>query len=98
MAHDHPQDIQPNRTGTAPVPAPACGPCCGAAEHAPVASVPAPPGGGQRFRIPAMDCASEESEMGCAVGGGPGGLALRFRLGERSRRIAGEPHGALEAV
>ena len=96
MAHDHPHDIQPNRTGTAP--APACGPCCGAAEHAPVASVPAPPGGGQRFRIPAMDCASEESEIRRAVEGVPGVLGLRFQLGERSLRIAGEPQAALAAV
>ncbi|MBP7966173.1 MAG: heavy metal translocating P-type ATPase [Burkholderiaceae bacterium] len=96
MAHDHPHDIQPNRTGTAP--APACGPCCGAAEHEPVASVPAPPGGGQRFRIPAMDCASEESEIRRAVEGVPGVLGLRFQLGERSLRIAGEPQAALAAV
>ncbi|MBT9597287.1 MAG: heavy metal translocating P-type ATPase [Vitreoscilla sp.] len=96
MAHDHPQDIQPNRTGTAP--APACGPCCDTAEHAHVAPVPAPPGGGQRFRIPAMDCASEESEIRRAVEGVPGVLGLRFQLGERSLRIAGEPQAALAAV
>ena len=61
-------------------------------------SVPAPPGGGQRFRIPAMDCASEESEIRRAVEGIPGVLGLRFQLGERSLRIAGEPQAALAAV
>ena len=60
--------------------------------------MPAPPGGGQRFRIPAMDCASEESEIRRAVEGVPGVLGLRFQLGERSLRIAGEPQAALAAV
>jgi Cd2+/Zn2+-exporting ATPase len=55
-------------------------------------------GGGQRFRIPAMDCASEESEIRRAVEGVPGVLGLRFQLGERSLRIAGEPQAALAAV
>ena len=96
MAHDHPHDIQPNPAGEAP--APACGACCGAAEHAPAAAAPAPLGGGQRFRIPAMDCASEESEIRRAVEGIPGVLGLRFQLGDRSLRIAGEPHAALAAA
>jgi Cd2+/Zn2+-exporting ATPase len=63
-------------------------------------SLPSPhrPGGGQRFRIPAMDCASEESEIRRAVEGVPGVLGLRFQLGERSLRIAGEPQAALAAV
>ena len=37
-----------------------------------------------------MDCASEESEIRRAVEGVPGVLGLRFQLGERSLRIAGE--------
>ncbi len=96
MAHAHPHDIQPNPADSAP--APDCGACCGAAEHVSVASAPAPLGGGQRFRIPAMDCASEESEIRRAVEGIPGVLGLRFQLGERSLRIAGEPQAALAAV
>ena len=60
--------------------------------------MPAPLDGGQRFRIPAMDCASEESEIRRAVEGIPGLIGLRFQLGERSLRIAGEPQAALAAV
>jgi Zn2+/Cd2+-exporting ATPase len=45
-----------------------------------------------------MDCASEESEIRRAVEGVPGILGLRFQLGERSLRIAGEPQAALAAV
>ena len=45
-----------------------------------------------------MDCASEESEIRRAVEGVPGVLGLRFQLGERSLRIAGEPQAALAAV
>ena len=96
MAHDHPHDIKPDPAG-ALQPA-ACGACCGASDHAPAASASVPLGGGQRFRIPAMDCASEESEIRRAVEGIPGVLGLRFQLGERSLRIAGEPQAALAAV
>ena len=45
-----------------------------------------------------MDCASEESEIRRAVEGVPGVLGLRFQLGERSLRIAGQPQAALAAV
>ncbi len=45
-----------------------------------------------------MDCAREESEIRRAVEGVPGVLGLRFQLGERSLRIAGEPQAALAAV
>ena len=45
-----------------------------------------------------MDCASEESEIRRAVEGVPGVLGLRFQLGERSLRIAGEPQAAMAAV
>ena len=96
MAHDHPPDIKPDPAG-ALQPA-GCGACCGASDHAPAASASVPLGGGQRFRIPAMDCASEESEIRRAVEGIPGVLGLRFQLGERSLRIAGEPQAALAAV
>jgi Zn2+/Cd2+-exporting ATPase len=42
---------------------------------------------GARFRIPSMDCASEESEIRHALEGISGIRALRFRLGERSLAI-----------
>ena len=84
MAHDHPHDIKPDPAG-ALQPA-GCGACCGASDHAPAASASVPLGGGQRFRIPAMDCASEESEIRRAVEGIPGVLGLRFQLGELSDR------------
>ena len=96
MAHDHPHDIKPDPAG-ALQPA-GCGACCGASDHAPAASASVPLGGGQRFRIPAMDCASEESEIRRAVEGIPGILGLRFQLGERSLRIDGDPQAALEAA
>ncbi len=48
---------------------------------------------GVRFRIPSMDCASEESEIRRALEGVQGIQSLSFRLGERSLRI-----GALPAV
>ena len=96
MAHDHPLDIKPAPARTSQ--SAGCGACCGASEHAPAAAAPIPLGGGQRFRVPAMDCASEESEIRRAVEGIPGILGLRFQLGERSLRIDGDPQAALEAA
>ncbi len=96
MTHDHPLDIKPDPAGT--LPSAGCGASCGASERAPAAAAPIPLGDGQRFRIPAMDCASEESEIRRAVEGIPGILGLRFQLGERSLRIDGEPQAALEAA
>ena len=96
MAHDHPLDIKPAPARTSQ--SVGCGACCGASEHAPAAAAPIPLGGGQRFRVPAMDCASEESEIRRAVEGIPGILGLRFQLGERSLRIDGDPQAALEAA
>ena len=100
MAHEHTQDIKPlpaGKLGTS-----TCGACCGDLSAAPTAfaptGVPTQLGGGQRFRIPAMDCASEESEIRRAVEGIPGVLGLRFQLGERSLRIDGQPAAALAAV
>ena len=96
MAHEHTQDIKPLSTGI--LDPSNCGTCCGDVSPAPFASAPAQLGRGQRFRIPAMDCASEESEIRRAVEGIPGLLGLRFQLGERSLRIDGEPQAALAAV
>jgi len=96
MAHYHPHDVRPIPASNSDTHS--CGTCCGASAHAPIASAPAQAGGGQRFRIPAMDCASEESEIRRAVEGIPGLLGLRFQLGERSLRIDGEPQAAFAAV
>ena len=96
MAHEHTHDTatSPSR---APAPSP-CGDCCGAGEGVAVAPVEQQAQGGQRFRVPAMDCAAEESEIRRAVEGIPGLIGLRFQLGERSLRIDGEPQAALAAV
>ena len=96
MAHEHTHDTatSPSR---APAPSP-CGDCCGADEGVAVAPVEQQAQGGQRFRVPAMDCAAEESEIRRAVEGIPGLIGLRFQLGERSLRIDGEPQAAVAAV
>ena len=95
MAHDH--DHHPlSPTGTTP--APSCVSCCGEPNEAPLAETPSTTAAGQRFRIPAMDCAAEESEIRRAVEGIPGLIGLRFQLGERSLRIDGEPQAAVAAV
>ena len=96
MAHDHRHDIQPIPASNPATPG--CGTRCAASAQAATASAPARLGGNQRFRIPAMDCASEESEIRRAVEGVPSVLGLRFHLGERSLRIDGEPQAALAAV
>ena len=96
MPHDHSHDTQPVPASIAE--APACGGRCGASDPVPGGPSSAPLAGGQRFRIPAMDCASEESEIRRAVEGIPGVFGLRFQLGERSLRIYGEPQAALVAV
>ena len=96
MAHEHTHD-----TATSPSRASApstCGDCCGAGEGVAVAPVEQQAQGGQRFRVPAMDCAAEESEIRRAVEGIPGLIGLRFQLGERSLRIDGEPQAAVAAV
>ena len=96
MAHEHTHDIAP-APALAPAPS-TCGDCCGAVEGVATAPVEQQARGGQRFRIPAMDCASEESEIRRAVEGIPGLIGLRFQLGERSLRIDGDPQAAIAAV
>ena len=53
---------------------------------------------GLRFRIPSMDCASEESEIRRALDGIGGIRSLSFRLGERSLRIDAAPAVTEQAV
>ena len=96
MATDDLRDAQP----VEPPPSGTCArsACCGASDLALDASAPLQPAGGQRFRIPAMDCASEESEIRRAVEGIPGVVGLRFQLAERSLRIDGDSQAAVAAV
>ena len=54
-----------------------------------------------RYRIPAMDCAAEESEIRHALGRLPGIDRLRFDLGRRTLAIGAEPQAlpaALDAL
>ena len=96
MAHEHAHDIAPPPARSS---APStCGDCCGAGEGVAAAPVEQLAQGGQRFRVPAMDCAAEESEIRRAVEGIPGLTGLRFQLGERSLRIDGEPQATVAAV
>ncbi len=96
MAHDH-SDHSPSHTDGKPHPHGSCTTHAAPALATAGAAIPVP-GGGPRWRIPAMDCASEESEIRRAVEGIDGVLGLRFQLGERSLQIAGEPQAALAAV
>ena len=87
MSHDH---VHHSHTAPAAptamlLPEKSCGDCCGvpspAAAAVPVVSA------GLRYRVTAMDCASEESEIRRALEGVAGIRGLGFRLGERSLRI-----------
>ena len=96
MAHEHTHDIKPasvHATGD-----PSCGDCCHPVGSARVAPDAQQTLSGQRFRVPAMDCAAEESEIRRAVEGIPGLVGMRFQLGERSLRIDGDPQAAIAAV
>ncbi len=96
MKHDHASHVE--HAPAAASGTPGCGACCGASAP-PVARASDEAGSsGARYRIPAMDCASEESEIRRAVEGIPGITGLRFQLGERSLRIDGEPHAVSAAV
>ena len=53
---------------------------------------------GVRFRIPSMDCASEESEIRRALNSVGGIRSLSFRLGERSLRIDAAPRVTEQAL
>lgn len=74
-----------------------CGSCCGDLPAVgPAATEPLSLG--VRFRVPAMDCASEESEIRRAVEGIAGIRSLTFRLGERSLSIDAAPDVAEAAA
>ena len=96
MAHEHTHDIKPASVRATGVPS--CGDCCHPVGSATVAPDAQQTLSGQRFRVPAMDCAAEESEIRRAVEGIPGLVGLRFQLGERSLRIDGDPQAAIAAV
>jgi Zn2+/Cd2+-exporting ATPase len=96
MAHEHTHDIKPASVRATGVPS--CGDCCHPVGSATVAPDAQQTLSGQRFRVPAMDCAAEESEIRRAVEGIPGLVGLRFQLGERSLRIDGDPQVAIAAV
>ena len=96
MAHEHTHDIKPASVRATGVPG--CGDCCHPVGSATVAPDAQQTLSGQRFRVPAMDCAAEESEIRRAVEGIPGLVGLRFQLGERSLRIDGDPQAAIAAV
>ena len=96
MAHEHTHDIKPASVRATGVPS--CGDCCHPVGSATVAPDAQQTLSGQRFRVPAMDCAAEESEIRRAVEGIPGLVGLRFQLGESSLRIDGDPQAAIAAV
>ncbi|WP_259373514.1 heavy metal translocating P-type ATPase [Aquincola tertiaricarbonis] len=58
--------------------------CCGCGTTTPAAPATPPGANWVRFRVPTMDCASEESEIRRAVEGIAGIRALTFQLGQRS--------------
>lgn len=77
----------PTPDAAAAKPADACGACHGDAPAAgtlPGADLTA---GGARFRVPTMDCASEESEIRRAVEHITGIRAMTFQLGQRTMAI-----------
>ncbi len=81
-------------TATKAEAADSCGACAGHA-HAPARAAVAPGDGWARFRVPTMDCASEESEIRRAVAGIAGIRAMRFQLGQRTLAVDA-PAAALE--
>ena len=99
MAHDHahePTDAAHHGGASHHASGHACGACCVHPEPVSFTSEPAS-FTGTRYRIPAMDCASEESDIRRALEGIAGLRGLRFHLSERSLRIDGSPQ-ALDAA
>ena len=98
MSDDHVHDSHaaPAAPTATLLPEKSCGDCCGvplpAAASTPVAAA------GLRYRVPAMDCASEESEIRRALESVSGIRGLGFRLGERSLRIDAAADVAQTAV
>ncbi len=97
--HDHAHEGSDGHSHAPLLAAPAaacadtCGSCCGDSTAAAVV-VEEPRSAGLRYRVPAMDCASEESEIRRAVEGIAGIRTLSFRLCERSLRIDATPEVA----
>ena len=75
------------KSAAASEPADACGACHGPACAAPVPLGAAAPAGWARFRVPTMDCASEESEIRRAVEHIADIRAMSFQLGQRTVAI-----------
>ena len=71
----------------------ACGACCEAPAAAPVPDTTLVSDARERsrFRIPTMDCASEESEIRRAVAGIAGIRSMTFQLGERTMVLDAAP-------
>ena len=75
--------------------------CCAPASLATPVGTPAAKGRGQAFRIAAMDCAAEESDIRRALEPLPGIRSLRFHLGARTLVIdasEADMPGALDAI
>jgi Cd2+/Zn2+-exporting ATPase len=79
-------------------PADACGACHANTFAAPVSPGAAAPAGWARFRVPTMDCTSEESEIRRAVEPIAGIRALTFQLGQRTLAIDGPATSVEQAV
>ncbi len=97
-AHHHLKEPANGSHGTASAPPDStCSAGCGPAGRAstPVSGPHTP---GLRFRIPAMDCSSEEAEIRRAVDGIEGIRSMIFRLGERSLRLDASPEIAEHAA
>lgn len=78
-------------------PADACVACHGPAATAPASGGADAPAGWARFRVPTMDCASEESEIRRATQHITGIRAMTFQLGPRTMAIDA-PAASLEQV
>jgi len=84
---------------TAPVaPAETCGAGCGQACAEPAPPDPAANASWARFRIPTMDCASEESEIRRAVTHITDIRAMTFQLGPRTMAIDAPPASVEQAL
>ncbi|PXW96979.1 Cd2+/Zn2+-exporting ATPase [Sphaerotilus hippei] len=74
-------------SAAAGAPTDTCGACDGPACATPVSPGAAAPAGWARYRVPTMDCASEESEIRHAVAHIADIRAMTFQLGQRTMAI-----------
>lgn len=72
--------------------------CCGASCSSDVQSVAASPADGTTYRVPNMDCPTEEGEIRRALEKVDGIKSLSFALGARTLTIAGEEPAQVAAV